>query len=1048
MKIKRKNIKKISALLICISLVVSAVFPSFAAERLETGESQTDGNILGDVNTDGQITAEDAALVLEWVLGRVEMSEEQINLARVTGTKNVEVKDVAAILAKVLDNSFVFIPYTGDGEDTTENKTESSSEVTTKKVTDDETTSEETTVKTPDDETTSEATTGKTPDDETTSESTTEGKTESSSEGTTEKESDKETTSEGTTVKEPDEETTEGKVTDEEITSESTTNKGNETEETTESTTESKPHLIFEIKGDDFKENTTFTEDYQTGDFTIKATADKTVVISDDKASYGGENFSKRIDLKGSGLESYRSISFKVNQNVLIKVIGKGGTTARELALSDGGGVPLSMQKFGSTAVLGEYTYETNSEKTLYLYSTNSGISIYKIEVWATGGSGGSEETTTESTTETTTENTTESVTETKAPDYSLDLGDTNAGEISEDTTIGNVNILANPQNKVVVTDVNEVYNGTEYKKALSLTSNGSVNAGALNIKVPGTCVIKIAAKGGGTLVIEDNRGGLMEQPILADGISYYAFNYNNGEGDIYIYAKDLSQNVLIYSVDVFSSYSKFSLSGFGAGKITGGGSVSESSPSYAKVSNAEEFDTVLYAIQSGKSNVKVIEITNDLNLGINEVKKAHPNHTFKSIQGQAFQALNNDILKETGISKINFDNIENLTIYSKNGAKIKHGCFNFSSVKNIIIRNLEFDEIWEWDEGLIDENKELILGSDGKPEAEPGAYDRNDWDYMTFKKKDGSPDGSSNVWVDHCTFNKAYDGILDVKNASNNIVVSWCKIQGDDMSEGSWVRRQIEQLEKAYQNDLTTGTKTYPLYYHLRKDKGYTPEEIIKVEAPQKKAHLIGAGNSEDNMDKLSITIANCYYKEIQDRIPRLRGGNAHIFNTVIDSSEIYKTKSEKNYTASLQYFHFGVTNQALLSTCGGALKAENLYMLDVSDPMRFEQDKGYAGKLIASNIKYQLHDKKDFTKWQYDYENAGSEDGLPGFKPYGKYTENIGPFSWNESGSPEYIKNGELNYDYSLISPENLLDEVVPFTGAGVMKNWNEEWLVTSYE
>ncbi|MCI8805401.1 MAG: hypothetical protein HFE59_05805 [Clostridiales bacterium] len=1026
MKIKGKNTKKILALLICMGLVILSVFPSFAEERLKTGESQTDENVLGDVSTDGQITAEDAALVLEWVLGRVELSDEQINLARVTGTKNVEVKDAAAILAKVLDNSFVFIPYTGDDEDTTERKTESLTETTTKKADEGEETTETTTKKTDEGEETTETTTKKADEGEETTET------------TTKKADEGEETTETTTKK-----ADEG-----EETTETTTINVNETESVTESTTESEPRLILEIKGDDFKENTTFTADYVTGDFTIKATADKSVMISDNKVSYGGESFSKRIDLRGTGSESYRSISFKVNQNVLIKVIGKGGTPARGLALSDGGGVPLSTQEFGSTADLGEYTYETDSEKTLYLYSRNSGISIYKIEVWATGGSGGSEETTTETTTENVTENTTESVTETKAPDYSLDLGDANAGEISENTTVGNINVLANPQNKVIVTDVNEVYNGTEYKKALSLTSNGSVNAGALNIKVPGTCIIKIAAKGGGTLVIEDNGGGLMEQPILADGISYYAFNYNNGEGDVYIYAKDLSQNILIYSVDVFSSYSKFSLSGFGAGKITGGGSVSESSPSYAKVSNAKELDTVLYAIQSGKSNVKVIEITSDLNLGINEVKKAHPDHTFKLIQSQGVQALNNDILKETGISKINFDNIQNLTIYSKNGAKIKHGCFNFSSVKNIIIRNLEFDEIWEWDEGSIDDNKELILGSDGKPEAEPGAYDRNDWDYMTFKKKDGQTEGSSNVWVDHCTFNKAYDGILDVKNASNNIVVSWCKIQGDDMSEGSWVRRQIEQLEEAYQNDLTAGTKTYPLYYHLRKDKGYTPEEIIKVEAPQKKAHLIGAGNSEANMDKLSITIANCYYKEIQDRIPRLRGGNAHVFNTVIDSSGIYKTKSEKSYSASLEYFHFGVTNQALLSTCDGALKAENLYMLDVSDPMRFEQDRGYAGKLIANNIKYQLHDKKDFTKWQYDYKSAGSEDGLPGFKPYGKYTENIGPFSWNESGSPEYIKNGELNYDYSLISPENLLDEVVPFTGAGVMKNWNEEWLVTSYE
>ncbi|NLL68628.1 MAG: hypothetical protein GX232_00255, partial [Acholeplasmataceae bacterium] len=78
------------------------------------------------------------------------------------------------------------------------------------------------------------------------------------------------------------------------------------------------------------------------------------------------------------------------------------------------------------------------------------------------------------------------------------------------------------------------------------------------------------------------------------------------------------------------------------------------------------------------------------------------------------------------GISKIRLENRdgsnakynEGLMIFSKNKNTIKHATFSVKRAKNIIIRNLKFDELWEWDES--------------------GNYDNKDWDYFTVESTSG----------------------------------------------------------------------------------------------------------------------------------------------------------------------------------------------------------------------------------------------------------------------------------------------------------------------
>ncbi|HTQ49197.1 MAG TPA: immunoglobulin domain-containing protein, partial [Candidatus Acidoferrales bacterium] len=140
---------------------------------------------------------------------------------------------------------------------------------------------------------------------------------------------------------------------------------------------------------------------------------------------------------------------------------------------------------------------------------------------------------------------------------------------------------------------------------------------------------------------------------------------------------------------------SDYNLVGFGQ-NTTGGGVIPETDPAYVKVYTPLDFANALQSAYKTAGSVKVIEIMNDLSLGWNEV-------------GPAVQAVGpfrentapllHPVLLNVGESLIDIKPRSGLTIFSANGATIKHCNFNIKSCSNVIIRNLKFDENWEWDE-------------------------------------------------------------------------------------------------------------------------------------------------------------------------------------------------------------------------------------------------------------------------------------------------------------------------------------------------------------
>lgn len=334
----------------------------------------------------------------------------------------------------------------------------------------------------------------------------------------------------------------------------------------------------------------------------------------------------------------------------------------------------------------------------------------------------------------------------------------------------------------------------------------------------------------------------------------------------------------------------RYSIEGFASARqVTGGGIVKEGDATYHKVSTPEQFLHALSTVKKTKSSA-VIEITNDLALGSKELGSALT--TYKNvIEPAKNQALLHPTLKKTGVSMINIKEMNNLTIYSKTGAKLTHACFNISNSQNIMIRNLTFDEIWEWDEQTS------------------GDYDRNDWDYITAQN------GVTGLWIDHCTFYKAYDGIIDVKKATDtttsDVTISYCKFLPG--SEGNFVEEMMELLEAE--------PERYPYYHSLVSTYGMTKEQVRGYANAQKKTHLIGASDSEANMKNLRITLANNYYKNSMDRMPRMRAGVSHVYNCIMDSSELYTLRnSVKNQKAKSK-----IVSNGSISTVGAKVFLQN---------------------------------------------------------------------------------------------------------------------------
>ena len=329
------------------------------------------------------------------------------------------------------------------------------------------------------------------------------------------------------------------------------------------------------------------------------------------------------------------------------------------------------------------------------------------------------------------------------------------------------------------------------------------------------------------------------------------------------------------------------------------------------------------------QTNVKIIEITNDLNLGSIEIatmlSDASKNMSMYSdvFRADSKQALLHPTLIESGIGLVRIIGRENLTIFSNTGITIKHASFNIDNSSNIVIRNLHLSELWEWDE--------LNLGT----------YKRNDWDYFEVEKSDG-------IWFDHLTFDQAYDGIIDVKEYSSNLTLSWSKL---NFVPNTFIEDQINALEMN-QNE-------YPFYKSLR-DSDISVEDIIELGSYQKKGFNLGNTTDGIGFESISMTFHHLEIFNLMDRMPRIRKGDVHVYQIILDNEALYNLRLRVSHPS------LSMVNQGIVTTEQGAVLMENSIYKYVSTPIKNhqddDQDTKYTGKYQIINSEWVMPNRTFF--------------------------------------------------------------------------------------
>ena len=135
------------------------------------------------------------------------------------------------------------------------------------------------------------------------------------------------------------------------------------------------------FKNTSFKNLGTISSTVTVDNLSLIATSSKTMSVIANSQTVDGTAYTYALALGGSGSTSYRAVKVPVSGTDTIKVTCmSSGSAARTLVVADGSRIKLGTMNAGTTAATVSYNY-SGSSGYVYLYSSNSGINIYKIQV-------------------------------------------------------------------------------------------------------------------------------------------------------------------------------------------------------------------------------------------------------------------------------------------------------------------------------------------------------------------------------------------------------------------------------------------------------------------------------------------------------------------------------------------------------------------------------------------------------------------------------------------------------------------------------------------
>ncbi len=443
------------------------------------------------------------------------------------------------------------------------------------------------------------------------------------------------------------------------------------------------------------------------------------------------------------------------------------------------------------------------------------------------------------------------------------------------------------------------------------------------------------------------------------------------------------------------------------------------------------------------EGTVHVIEIKNDINLGyltLDDVAKKTGivNNFIKD--NVASTVTMSTMVKENGISQIAIERTNDLLIYSKSGSKLTHGGFKINYCDNITIRNIEMDELWQWED------------TSNKYISKMGDYDTFGWAYFKIGFSD-------NIWIDHCTFGKSYDGQIDIANSfyesagtyssapygadgSSDVHISWCNFVSGSNDKDGYIYKMMQEIEADYQ----ANGNSY-LYYNALRNAGFTFDQILNgIATPQKKGFLLGDSGTEYYYNlNLNVSIANCYFKDIEDRVPKLRGGNVYLYNCVLDTLnyDSYRAVMKEGAKAAVSQVNSSwkaaFVSQGMVVGNGGSIYAVGTVFRgiqtlvknndsDISNQSNYKDATYDGGYHLVDFIYQQNKNSQEITD-----ENLVTIDCSGG-------TTNTANFKWHTT-------DGLIPFEPVLYTASEIEGILASALGSGILDGLDEMWLYSDF-